>query len=104
MQKVHESAADRPRFREGEEGGQGGGHVGEGLPAAQVFGPAAVGHEQWYLFARVIGAAEGRIVAVVGGEDHQVLRGPSWQEAPQPAVERDERARVAFYVPAMAVE
>ena len=56
-----------------------------------------------HAFARVIGAAPGRIAAVIGGDDQEIAVAQLCQELRQAPVERLERARIAFDIAAMAM-
>ena len=60
-------------------------------------------HERHFL-AGVIGAAPGRVVAVIGGDDDEVVLVDPREEAGEPRVELDQRLRVAGDVAAVAVE
>ena len=50
--------------------------IREGRAGCQWFRPSSAGEkaEDRHLLAGVVGAAPGRIVAVVGGEDQQIVR------------------------------
>ena len=54
------------------------------------------------MLAGMIEAAEGRVVAVVGGDDAEVLRLQRGFDVEQPAVERFEAGRIAGNVAAVA--
>ncbi len=65
--------------------------------------PGRVG-EQRNVFARVVGAPIGRVVAVIGGEQDQIARAQAPLELGHEAVELLERAREPLHVAAVAVE
>jgi hypothetical protein len=84
-----------PAARHAEELGQRGRDVGEGVALAQVDRRAArVSDQQRDALAGVVRAAEGRVVAVVGGDDQQVLVAAGGEKPGQPAVELDQGVRV----------
>lgn len=61
-------------------------------------------HQDRHALARVVGAAPGRIAAMVGGQDHHVARFQPAVEIGQACVEGFERGGIAGHVAAMAVK
>src|SRR5437588_7405804 len=55
------------------------------------------------LLARVIGAAPGRIAAMVGSDDEKIVRFQTRQQVGQPVVERFQGGGIPHDVAAMAV-
>ena len=72
---------------------------------AEVYAAAHVGpgRQQGHVFARVVGAGNGRVAPVVGGEDREIVRPQRAFELRQPGIELFERAAVAFDIVAMPV-
>ena len=80
--------------------------IGEGGAIAEIGAGTGsrAAHEQRHVLARVIRARRRRIVAVVGGDDEQVVGTQLRQELAQPRVEALEVPRVALDVVAMPVD
>ena len=79
--------------------------IGEGGAVAERHRPrAGPEHEQRHVLARMIGAGRGRIVAVVGGHDQQIVGPQARQQLRQPCVEALQVPGVAGHVVAVSVE
>src|SRR6056297_1721058 len=84
-----------------EMGGDGGGDILEGDKAAAA--RACALHENGDAFAGMVRAAPGGVVAVIGGEDHEVSFAQAGQEPADLAIEPFERACIARHIAAVAV-
>ena len=68
-----EKAAPVPTRCEAQMGCGGLANVGKSVATTdRAAGKAGAEGDNWYMFACVVGAAEGRVVAVVGGDDDEI--------------------------------
>ena len=71
--------------------------------ASRARAAPGMAQDQRHFLPRVVGAAEGRVVAVVGGDDQQILPRAGGQESGEPGIEFRQRPRIARRVAAVAV-
>lgn len=84
--------------------GQSGSYIGQTAPPPDSPGrPTGRMGQDRYDFPRVVGAAEGRVVAVVGGDDQEIAGPQSAEQLRQAAVEMLKAGRVAGRVAAMTM-
>lgn len=60
---------------------QRGGHIGKRPPLSQIHGSPAVLYQKRDPLSRVVGARECRIVAMIRGDDQQVIAGAGRQKS-----------------------
>ena len=106
MRRDSEESSAVPAGREAEPVGDALADIGEGRANANRCAAAMARGEgqDRHLLAGVVGAAPGRVVAVVGGQDQQIVRAQRGDELGQPGVEGLERRGVAGDVAAVAVD
>ena len=102
--KCDEGLADRPLLRHSEEIGQGRGNICVSFAGAERDAQAAMQDHQRHLLTGVIGALPGRIVSVVGGDDHEIILVDLAEKRREPMIEFDEGARVAGNIAAVSEE
>ena len=102
--EFQERLADRPFFIQPEKKSKRCGDVSEGLTHTDRPGCSVMFHEQRHLLARMVRAAKSRVIAMIGGDDDQVLGLAAGKETREPLVELPQRIRVAVDVAAVTVQ
>ena len=77
---------------------QGLGHESKRTFRSQIFSPAVMQDKDWDFFARVIGPAKCRIIAVIRRDDDEIVGFHFAEKSIEPRVEFFERFRIANYV------
>ena len=79
-------------------------HIAEALHLFEGRVPARMEFEARDLFPGVVSPFPGRIVSVIGRDDHEVVVADRFQKSAQPEVEFLQRQRISAHIPPVAEE